>query len=61
MRSRVDLPSLAILVALLIGFSLEGVAGALVAIPMAVLVAVLLEEYLVHRDPEEQPVSKSAG
>jgi predicted PurR-regulated permease PerM len=61
MRSRVDLPSLAILVALLIGFSLEGVAGALVAIPMAVLVAVLLEEYLVHRDPEEQQVSKSAS
>jgi predicted PurR-regulated permease PerM len=50
MRSRVDLPALAILVALLLGFSLEGVAGALVAVPTAVLVTVLLEEYLVRKD-----------
>jgi predicted PurR-regulated permease PerM len=60
MRSRVNLPALAILVALLLGFSLEGVAGALVSVPTAVLVSVLLEEYLVQKD-EEQPVSKSAG
>jgi predicted PurR-regulated permease PerM len=54
MRNRVDLPALAILVALLLGFSLEGVAGALVSVPTAVLVAVLLEEYLVQKDPEAQ-------
>jgi predicted PurR-regulated permease PerM len=63
MRTRVDLPELAILVALLLGFSLEGVAGALVAIPTAVLVAVLLEEYLVQRDEgaASQRVSGGSG
>jgi predicted PurR-regulated permease PerM len=61
MRSRVDLPSLAIFVALLIGFSLEGVAGALVAIPMAVLVAVLIEEYLVRKDELPEPETKSGA
>lgn len=50
MKSRVDLPALAILVALLLGFALAGVAGALVAVPTAVLVAVLLEEYLVYKE-----------
>lgn len=50
MRTRVDLPGLAILIALLLGFALTGVLGALVAIPTAVLVAVLLDEYLVRKD-----------
>ena len=50
MRSRVDLPGLSILVALLIGSELAGVVGALVSVPTAVLVAVLLEEYLVRKD-----------
>jgi predicted PurR-regulated permease PerM len=50
MRTRVDLPALAILVALMLGFALEGIAGALVAVPTAVLVAVLLDEYLVHKE-----------
>jgi predicted PurR-regulated permease PerM len=50
MRSRVNLPGWAILVALLIGSSLEGVLGAMVSVPTAVLVAVLLDEYLVHRE-----------
>ncbi len=50
MQSSVDLPGLAILVALLIGSSLAGVVGALVSVPTAVLVAVLLDEYLVVKD-----------
>ncbi|HEY1767911.1 MAG TPA: AI-2E family transporter [Terracidiphilus sp.] len=50
MRSRVDLPALAILVSLLLGFSLEGVVGGLIAVPTAVLVEVLLEEYLVQKE-----------
>jgi predicted PurR-regulated permease PerM len=50
MRTRVDLPALAIMVALLLGFALAGVLGALVAVPTAVLVEVLLEEYLVPKD-----------
>jgi predicted PurR-regulated permease PerM len=53
MKTRVDLPALAILVALLLGFTLQGVLGALVAVPTAVLVAVLLEEYLIQKDATE--------
>lgn len=52
MRSTVDLPGLAILVALLLGSALEGIVGAMVSVPTAVLVAVLLDEYLVQREPE---------
>ncbi|HWE86163.1 MAG TPA: AI-2E family transporter [Terracidiphilus sp.] len=50
MQSSVDLPGLAILVALLVGGALAGVAGALVAVPTAALVAVLIDEYLVVKD-----------
>jgi predicted PurR-regulated permease PerM len=50
MRNRVDLPGLAILVALVLGSALEGVLGALVSVPTAVLVAVLLDEYFVSKD-----------
>jgi predicted PurR-regulated permease PerM len=51
MKHRVQLPALAIFVALLLGYAVEGVVGALVAIPTAVLVAVLLDEYLVRKEP----------
>jgi predicted PurR-regulated permease PerM len=50
MRNSVNLPGLAILVALLLGSALEGVLGAMVSVPTAVLVAVLLDEYLVHKE-----------
>jgi len=50
MQNRVGLPGLAILVALLLGSELEGILGAMVSVPTAVLVAVLLDEYLVHRE-----------
>jgi predicted PurR-regulated permease PerM len=49
MKHRVHLPALAILVALLLGSAVEGVVGALVAIPTAVLVSVLVDEYLVKK------------
>ena len=49
MKHRVQLPALAIFVALLLGSAVEGIVGALVAIPTAVLVAVLLDEYLVKK------------
>jgi len=63
MKSSVDLSGLAVLIALLLGASLAGVVGALVSIPTAVLVAELLDEYLVKprvvaSDPvEAEPVS----
>ncbi len=51
MRSSVDLPGLAVIVALLLGAAMDGVRGALVAVPTAVLVAVLLDEYAVNDEP----------
>jgi predicted PurR-regulated permease PerM len=51
MKNSVDLPGLAILVALLLGSAVAGVVGALVSVPTAVLVAVLLDEYLVRKEP----------
>jgi predicted PurR-regulated permease PerM len=50
MRSRVNLPALAIFVSLLLGSAIGGIAGAMVAIPTAVLVSVLVEEYLVKKN-----------
>lgn len=51
MQRSVNLPGLAVLVSLLIGSALAGVLGAMVSVPTAVLVAVLLEEYAVNKDP----------
>ncbi len=51
MRNSVGLPGLAILVALLLGSALGGIPGALVSVPTAVLVAVLVDEYLVWKPP----------
>jgi predicted PurR-regulated permease PerM len=48
MRTHVDLAGLTILIALLIGSSLAGIVGAMVSVPTAVLVAVVLKEYAVH-------------
>jgi predicted PurR-regulated permease PerM len=50
MKRRVNLPALAIFVALLLGAAFKGILGAMVAIPTAVLVSVLLDEYLVRKD-----------
>jgi predicted PurR-regulated permease PerM len=49
MRSSVNLMGLTVLVALLIGTALAGIVGALVAVPTAALVSVLLDEYAVQR------------
>ena len=49
MRSSVNLMGLTILVSLLIGTALAGAVGALVAVPTAALISVLLEEYAVKR------------
>jgi len=49
MRSSVDLMGITVLIALLLGSALAGIVGALVAVPTAALIAVLLEEYAVQR------------
>ncbi len=50
MKSSVDLMGLTVLVALLIGTALAGIVGALVAVPTAALITVLLNEYAVQKD-----------
>ncbi len=65
MQQSVGLSGLAVLIALLLGASIAGVVGALVSVPTAVLVAELLDEYLVKpkvvaADPAEvAPASAS--
>lgn len=51
MRSSVNLMGLTILIALIIGTELAGVVGALAAVPTAALIAVLMDEYFVQKDP----------
>lgn len=48
MRSSVNLMGLTVLIALLCGTALAGIVGALVAVPTAALVSVLLDEYAVQ-------------
>jgi predicted PurR-regulated permease PerM len=50
MRSSVNLMGLTVLVALFLGTALAGVVGALVSVPTAALINVLLEEYAVHKN-----------
>jgi len=50
MRTQVDLAGLTILIALLLRSSLAGIIGAMVAVPTAVLIAVVLNEYAVHEE-----------
>lgn len=50
MRQSVNLMGLTVLIALIAGTELAGIVGALVAVPTAVLLAVLMDEYLVQKD-----------
>lgn len=50
MKSTVDLPPVAVIVALALGGSVAGIAGALVAVPTAAWVAVLIDEYVVKEN-----------
>jgi predicted PurR-regulated permease PerM len=49
MKSSVDLMGITVLIALLLGTALAGIVGALVAVPTAALIAVLLDEYAVQK------------
>ncbi|MBI2678421.1 MAG: AI-2E family transporter [Candidatus Koribacter versatilis] len=54
MKSTVDLPPVAVIVALALGGAVAGIAGALIAVPTAAWVAVLIDEYVVK---ENEPAS----
>jgi predicted PurR-regulated permease PerM len=58
MKLSVDLPPLAVIIALLIGGALAGVLGALIAVPTAALLAVLADEYVVRKDDAEVTAAK---
>ena len=60
MKSSVDLMGLTVLVALLIGTALAGIVGALVAVPTAALISVLLDEYAVKKPPVIAPEPTAA-
>jgi predicted PurR-regulated permease PerM len=49
MKSSVDLMGLTVLVSLMVGTALAGIVGALVAVPTAALIVVLLDEYAVKK------------
>lgn len=57
MKTSVDLMGLTVLIALLAGSALAGITGALVAVPSAALVAVLMDEYMVQKDAEAQQLA----
>lgn len=57
MKTSVDLMGLSVLIALLIGTDLAGVTGALVSVPSAALIAVLMDEYMVQKDAEAKALA----
>ncbi|MGI4828409.1 MAG: AI-2E family transporter [Janthinobacterium lividum] len=60
MRTSVNLMGLSVLIALLAGSALAGVVGALVSVPTAALVAVLVQEYVAQRDAAAIQLQKEA-
>jgi len=48
MKYSVDLPALSVMISLIVGGAIAGVLGALIAVPTAGIIGVVLEEYLVR-------------
>jgi predicted PurR-regulated permease PerM len=61
MRTTLQLSPLAVIIALSLGGSLDGVLGALVSVPTAALVAVFADEYLVKKKPESALAVSESG
>ena len=60
MRSSVNLMGLTVLIALIAGTEIAGIVGALVAVPTAALISVLVDEYLVQSQPGGDSASDAA-
>ncbi len=60
MRSSVNLMGITVLIALLAGSAVAGVVGALVSVPTAALIAVLVQEYLVQKDDNAKELQAKA-
>lgn len=55
MESKVRIPAVTVVVALVMGDALAGIVGILISVPTAVLVSVLINEYIAHqRIPQAQ-------
>ena len=61
MKEAVDLPGIAVIVALTIGGEMAGLLGAIVAVPTAALVATILNEYVVRQPPRADFQSQRAA
>ena len=61
MERRVGVSPVAVLVALLIGGALWGLAGAILAIPTAAILSVIIEEFVAERDARFSASSKPAA
>lgn len=59
MQSQVKLAPSAVIVALLLGGAIAGIPGAMIAVPSAVLVSVLITEYLIHPAQEERTAGRA--
>lgn len=56
MESRVNIPAVTIIVALVLGEEFAGIVGMLIAVPTAVLISVLIKEYVTSDVPQAQPL-----
>jgi predicted PurR-regulated permease PerM len=61
MESTVDLPAVAVVVALAVGGGLAGILGALVAVPSAALIGTVINEYMLACDRPEEVEYRRAG
>src|SRR6185369_4510567 len=61
MKEAVDLPGIAVIVALTFGGEMAGLLGAIVAVPTAALVATILNEYVVRQPPRSDFQSQRAA
>lgn len=60
MRSSVNLMGLSVLIALIAGTAIAGVVGALVSVPTAALIGVLVQEYVLQKDENAKQLEAKA-
>jgi predicted PurR-regulated permease PerM len=56
MQSKVDIPAVTIIVALVLGEEFAGIVGMLIAVPTAALISVLIREYIASDEQESMPL-----
>jgi predicted PurR-regulated permease PerM len=61
MERRVGVSPVAVMIALLVGGALSGIIGAILAIPSAAIISVIIEDIAVHRGPHRPAVHVPGG